>query len=431
MKKVLLVIILLFSIQNYSYAKLIEFEKCYQAKHVLKEDGSSIEDINNIKWREDFYNLKNTHLYVEFNENKLDKIIKIFDDEEKLIDMSVSFNFWLKKLNNKDLKFYLKLIKEYKKQGFKEINYVDKDVYSINSASGIITRTVVLTDDLLASQRHSRKYYLEKNKRIKGDQSLEFFESKKFENFKYKIDNFSGGLVQATEILSPQDLNFFIPRKIVINFQNNIIMTSELRSKSDRRSEYFENYICKSTGSKSTDSYTKYWWAAVLIAAVIFFIYTQTKSEISDSNKKEKSNLLKSFFVFFKKKIVRKNKIIIKEKKIEQKKPLKSENLLIKFLEGKESLAYSFWFMYSVLTTLNEIIRYILRANDLLFAAGLYFVFQWCYFIFATIGTWKSATNYKINKVSKNEGAGWATAVYVYLAISLASSIFRTIKSLG
>ena len=59
-------------------------------------------------------------------------------------------------------------IKEYKKQGFKEINYVDKDVYSINSASGIITRTVVLTDDLLASQRHSRKYYLEKNKRIKG-----------------------------------------------------------------------------------------------------------------------------------------------------------------------------------------------------------------------------------------------------------------------
>ncbi len=60
--------------------------------------------------------------------------------------------------------------------------------------------------------------------------------------------------------------------------------------------------ICKSTGSKSTDSYTKYWWAVVLIAAVIFFIYTQTKSEIGDSNKKEKSNLLKSFFVFCKKK---------------------------------------------------------------------------------------------------------------------------------
>ncbi len=129
--------------------------------------------------------------------------------------------------------------------------------------------------------------------------------------------------------------------------------------------------------------------------------------------------------------MVHKNKIIIKEKKLEERKSLKSENLLIKFLEGKESLAYSFWFMYSVLTTLNEIIRYILRANDLLFAAGLYFVFQWCYFIFATIGTWKSATNYKINKVSKNEEAGWATAVYVYLAISLASSIFRTIKSLG
>jgi hypothetical protein len=276
----------------------------------------------------------------------------------------------------------------------------------------------------MISLRHQGSWYSDQRKKEGRDDYS--WNTNKITNFKYKIDNYSGSIIQATEIGSSK------PQKIAINLKNNlIILSTDMVGFGNRNFTQTSYAICKSTGSKSTDSYTKYWWAVVLIAAVIFFIYTQTKSEIGDSNKKEKSNLLKSFFVFFKKKIVRKNKIIIKEKKIEQKKPLKSENLLIKFLEGKESLAYSFWFMYSVITTLNEIIRYILRANDLLFAAGLYFVFQWCYFIFATIGTWKSATNYKINKVSKNEGAGWATAVYVYLAISLASSIFRTIKSLG
>ena len=35
------------------------------------------------------------------------------------------------------------------------------------------------------------------------------------------------------------------------------------------------------------------------------------------------------------------------------------------------------------------------------------------------------------NKESKNEGAGWAIAVYIYLVISILTSIFRTIKSFG
>ena len=189
------------------------------------------------------------------------------------------------------------------------------------------------------------------------------------------------------------------------------------------------NLICKrkDAGSGASNNYLNYWWAIVLILAVIFFIYTQTKTELA-FNKKGKNNLSRSFFDFFKI-TVNKNKFNIKEKKVEKSNFSKSENFLIKFINGEKSLAYSFWFMYTAITSVNELIKYILQANELLFIAGLFFILQWCYFIFATIGTWRSATNYKINKVSQNEGAGWANVVYIYLVISLLISIFRTIKS--
>jgi hypothetical protein len=421
MKKILIIIILLFSLQSFSYAKLIEFEKCYSAKNILNDDETDLIKPENVKWSEKYYKIFYTHLYYTYDPSKYDKMIKFDGGITKKLGENLNFSRNYYSIGPKEIKKIHNEIKELEKQGFNKVFPTQDLIFSINTSSGIITRTLIATEDQIIASSHANEWYnLQREK--KGEKRWDL-DIKKIRNLKYKIDNYSGGIIQGTEIGSSE------AQKITINIKSNLVTLINDNRKFDRGSEY---YVCKPlSGLGKADDYTKYWWVAVLIAAVIFFIYTQTKSEISDSNKKEKSNLLKSFFVFFKKKIVRKNKIIIKEKKIEQKKPLKSENLLIKFLEGKESLAYSFWFMYSVLTTLNEIIRYILKANDLLFAAGLYFVFQWCYFIFATIGTWKSATNYKINKVSKNEGAGWAMAVYVYLAISLASSIFRTIKSLG
>lgn len=39
MKKLLLILIIfLFSTQNYSYAKLIEFEKCYNGRNILNSN---------------------------------------------------------------------------------------------------------------------------------------------------------------------------------------------------------------------------------------------------------------------------------------------------------------------------------------------------------------------------------------------------------
>ena len=273
----------------------------------------------------------------------------------------------------------------------------------------------------MIAARHQEEWYnLRREKEGKRRVNLNV---QQITNLKYKIDNLSGGIIQGTEITS------FEPQKIAIDIKKNLITLINENRLYDKQSDYL---ICKSSsGLQKSNNFTDYWWAVVLVAAVIFFIYTQTKNEIGGNNKKDKKNLLRSFLAFLKKNMARKNKIIIKEKKIEQKNSSKSENLFIKFLEGKESLAYSFWFMYTAITSINLIISYILKVSNLLFVAGLFFIFQWCYFIFATIGTWRSATNYKINKESKNEGAGWAIAVYIYLVISILTSIFRTIKSFG
>lgn len=52
-------------------------------------------------------------------------------------------------------------------------------------------------------------------------------------------------------------------------------------------------------------------------------------------------------------------------------------------------------------------------------------------FIYASIGTWRSATAYKLEKESKNEGFGWALAAYATIVISIISFIGRLIKNLN
>ena len=422
MKKLLLILIIfLFSTQNYSYAKLIEFEKCYNGRNILNSNETDIEKPENLKWSEEHYKIRNTYLYHTFDPKNYDKIIKKPYQSGKLgekFDRSFSSSeIGLKKRKTE----ILDEIKELEKQGFNKIFPATNLIFSISTSSGIITRTIISSEDFMIAARHQEEWYnLRREKEGKRRVNLNV---QQITNLKYKIDNLSGGIIQGTEITS------FEPQKIAIDIKKNLITLINENRLYDKQSDYL---ICKSSsGLQKSNNFTDYWWAVVLVAAVIFFIYTQTKNEIGGNNKKDKKNLLRSFLAFLKKNMARKNKIIIKEKKIEQKNSSKSENLFIKFLEGKKSLAYSFWFMYTAITSINLIISYILKVSNLLFVAGLFFIFQWCYFIFATIGTWRSATNYKINKESKNEGAGWAIAVYIYLVISILTSIFRTIKSFG
>jgi hypothetical protein len=423
MKNILLIIILLFSLQSFSYAKLIEFEKCYSAKNILNDNETDLIKPENVKWSEEYYKIFYTHLYHTYDPSKYDKMIKFDGNKTKKLGENLNFtrNYNYHLIGPKEIKKIHNEIKELEKQGFNKVFPTQDLIFSINTSSGIITLTLIATEDMIIAWSHADEWYnLQREKR--GEKRWDL-DNKKIRNLKYKIDNYSGGIIQGTEIGSSE------AQKITINIKSNLVTLINDNRKFDRGSKY---YACKPlSGLGKADNYTKYWWAVVLVAAVIFFIYTQTKSEISGNNKKDKKNLLKPFFAFLKKKLAHKNKIIIKEKKIEQKNSFKSENLFIKFLEGKESLAYSFWFMYTAITSINLIIAYILKVSNLLFVAGLFFIFQWCYFIFATIGTWRSATNYKINKESKNEGAGWAIVVYIYLVISILTSIFRTIKSFG
>ena len=281
MKKLFLFFIfLLFANPNLSFAKLIEFEKCYKTNRILKENSDDKEDIKNIKWREDFYNFKNVSLYVPFDKNKLDKIIKIGDDQYKLIDHS-SVNFYNRYLNNKELNRYLKLIKEYESQGYQKIKYYDKEIYSISTDSGIITETTIITDDGLKLSRDGLSYANESEKKAGRSKLEDWTEPNKIENTKYKIDNYGGGIVQATQILTSKEQRHFLPKKLVINLQDNTIMVSNFRGSSGREKEFFNNYICKSlSGASKKNNYTQYWWAIILIAAVIFFIYTQTGREL-------------------------------------------------------------------------------------------------------------------------------------------------------
>lgn len=54
MKKTLIIVILLFSFQSFSYAKLIEFEKCYSAKNILNDDETDLIKPENVKWSEEW-----------------------------------------------------------------------------------------------------------------------------------------------------------------------------------------------------------------------------------------------------------------------------------------------------------------------------------------------------------------------------------------
>lgn len=154
--------------------------------------------------------------------------------------------------------------------------------------------------------------------------------------------------------------------------------------------------------STKTD-YKSFWWVIVLLAGVVFLIYTQTKKD------------------FKKKAKVAKIKAIKKEE----------DGFIKKFFEGKISLGFSYWMMFTIIPSILGLIFLIIDKSKANTVAGLIGWFNFFYGIYATIGTWRSATNYKLEKESKNEGAGWAIAAYVTIVILVISYIGRIIKSIN
>jgi hypothetical protein len=79
--------------------------------------------------------------------------------------------------------------------------------------------------------------------------------------------------------------------------------------------------------------------------------------------------------------------------------------------------------MYSLLTTTNFFLFSILddygaknNLNSLISQTFAWIVIG-CY-VFSCMGTWKSATNYKLQKIRTKEPFVWATAVYITIVVT-------------
>ena len=272
MKKLLFLLIILLSIQNFSYAKLIEFEKCYKSENIFNSSETEYEKVENVNWFEDYYKIRNTFLYHPFDPKKSENIInsgkKLGDN---VFNSFISFND--NELGPKIIKNILKEIKKREKEGFIKVFPYSEYYYSISTNNGVITRTIIFTDDTMNGYSHHEAWdnFIEEKK---GKQ-FHPWNLKKISNTKYKIDNYSGGIIQATDISSK---NY----KVVINLKNNsVININEFVGANGRIFRHETFLICKPlSGLKKNTDYTQYWWALILIAAVIFFIYTQAGKEL-------------------------------------------------------------------------------------------------------------------------------------------------------
>ena len=161
----------------------------------------------------------------------------------------------------------------------------------------------------------------------------------------------------------------------------------------DNSNFYRKPQSAENTKLRTSSGVKEYWWVAVLLIGIIFFVYTQTKKDLN-------INTERSF------------KPRVKE----------THNIIIQFIEGKKTLGFSFWIMYALLTTINFFLFSILddysAKNNLntLIAQIFAWIVIGCY-VFSCMGTWKSATNYKLQKIRTREPFVWATAVYITIVV--------------
>lgn len=105
-------------------------------------------------------------------------------------------------------------------------------------------------------------------------------------------------------------------------------------------------------------------------------------------------------------------------------------NVLIRFFNGELSLAQSYWgfltlgglilfFLFSFLfgITLNYFFKYLLV------------LFFYLMLIILNIGAWRSASNYKKQKIKKKQGYGWGIAAQVTIVLGIIRLIVDILKS--
>ena len=169
--------------------------------------------------------------------------------------------------------------------------------------------------------------------------------------------------------------------------------SSYKKLENDNSNFYKKSKSTENTKLRSSSGVKEYWWVVILLIGIIFFVYTQTKKDLNINTERS-----------FKPKI------------------RETHNIITQFVEGKKSLGFSFWIAYALLTTINFFLFSILddyaAKNNL--NSLIPQIFAWvvigCY-IFSCIGSWNSATNYKLQKIRTKEPFVWATAAYVTIVV--------------
>ena len=170
--------------------------------------------------------------------------------------------------------------------------------------------------------------------------------------------------------------------------------------------EKFDNFDDIIKRKKDQKNPLQYWWVVVLVGLVAFFIYTQTAKKIPKKKSKKITSALK------------------KNKKT------KSNSFLLKFYRGEETLGISYWIYYSIISGILIFLITVMeraKVNDSF--VGLYSLLALSYYIFAAIGTWRSANNYTKMKIAAKQTYGWATVTKVLIVLAMIRGVVAFVKA--
>ncbi len=155
----------------------------------------------------------------------------------------------------------------------------------------------------------------------------------------------------------------------------------------NREALHYGNYRCSyASGSKSISPITsskkdtsggfKWWYIVVALIAVMFF-----GGLLENMNKKgSRTKIVKSRNEY-------------------------SANLISDVWEGKKSLPQTFWLYYFVVNGIISVVSGLLVAGS---GSNIFLLIAVVSNIWASVGTWNSATNYQLNKINLKQPYGWA-----------------------
>ena len=191
--------------------------------------------------------------------------------------------------------------------------------------------------------------------------------------------------------------------------------TNEIKAYINKASYYYQNAlkieneiikISYEIEEGDLSGLKNYWWVVILIGLGVFAVYTQTRKNIPKLKKIER--------------IVTQNQ----KEKIDT-----NANIFIKFFRGNLSLAISYWgflFSWGVIAT---VIFIILEKSKDDVLVGLFSIFTLALYVYLYIGTWRSAENYKKEKIKKKLGYGWAIAAQVAMVLGIIRFVVEFIKA--